>query len=69
MANVVLKIDGMTCGGCVASISGALKARPGVSGVTASLEDAEVSIQYDPDAIQLAALEQAIKDAGFDVQP
>lgn len=68
MASVALGVDGMTCGGCVASISQALKARPGVAGVTASLEDGQVLIQYDPQTIDVTALQQAIQSAGFEVR-
>lgn len=67
MATVAIKVEGMVCGGCVASISKALQARAGVSSVSASLDSGEVSIEFDADTIQLPELESAIEAAGFDV--
>ena len=37
MENVTLKVDGMTCGGCVASVERVLKAVPGVVAVKVQL--------------------------------
>ncbi len=67
MTSVALKVEGMVCGGCVASITNVLKAKSGVDGVTASLEDGEVSIQFDPEVIQVPELSAAIEAAGFNV--
>ena len=41
MQTTVLKITGMTCGGCVNGVTKALKAVLGVSDVFVSLEKAE----------------------------
>ncbi len=67
METVAVKVEGMVCGGCVSSITKALEARPGVGNVIASLDNGEVSIEFDPQAVQLPELESAIEAAGFDV--
>jgi copper chaperone len=67
MENVVLKVEGMTCGGCSGSVEKALNANDGVKSVSASHEQDQVSVEFDPGTIQLAAIEAAITDAGFDV--
>jgi len=67
MEKVELRVEGMTCGGCVKSIQNALNGRDGVSGATADLEAGTVSINFDPDVIQQGALKKAIVDAGFEV--
>jgi copper chaperone len=64
---VELKVEGMTCGGCVKSIKNALGARAGVSNTEANLESKLVTIEFDPAVIQRDGLVQAIEDAGFDV--
>lgn len=67
MERVELKVDGMTCGGCVKSIKNALGTRPGVSTTEADLATKIVTVEFDPAVIQRAGLVQAIEDAGFDV--
>ena len=67
MDKVELKVEGMTCGGCVKSIQNALNGRNGVNNAVADLEAGTVAIEFDGKVIQKSALEQAIVDAGFDV--
>ena len=67
MARVNIKVDGMTCGGCVNSIQNALRQHDGVVEASADLEDGSVTVEFDPENTGQAALEAAITDAGFDV--
>ena len=67
MATVELKVEGMTCGGCVKSVQNALASHDGVTSATADLESGKVSIDFDPGRIQQPALEKAIVEAGFEV--
>jgi copper chaperone len=62
-----LQVDGMTCGGCTSSVEKALTAQSGVKSATASIEEANVQIEFDPSKIQEAALRNVIEDAGFNV--
>jgi copper chaperone len=66
MSEVTIKIEGMSCGGCVRNISRALEALPGVTGAEVSLEQACAVVQYDPAATEVSAIRQAVEDAGFD---
>ena len=66
MENVVIKVGGMSCQGCVNSVTGALKAVPGVVSAEVSLEKGEARVAFDPAAVDLARLRQAVDDAGFD---
>ena len=43
MENTLIKIDGMSCQGCVKNITEVLKGLPGVSSVEVSLEAAQAS--------------------------
>ncbi|HHQ15101.1 MAG TPA: copper chaperone [Chromatiales bacterium] len=67
MEQIQLKVEGMTCGGCVKSIQNALSARDGVSDTKADLDSKTVTIEFDPARIQKDGLISAIEDAGFDV--
>lgn len=67
MEKIELKVEGMTCGGCVKSIQNALNGRKGVDNAVADLEAGTVAIEFDGKLIQRSTLEQAIVDAGFDV--
>jgi copper chaperone len=67
MTHVDIKVEGMTCGGCVNSIQNALRQRDGVLQAAADLDGGIVSVEFDPERIGQAALEAAITDAGFDV--
>ena len=67
MENVELKIDGMTCSGCVNSIQNALYRQDGVNKAVADIENSLVIVEFDPAVIKRDGLVEAIADAGFDV--
>jgi len=67
MEKIQLKVEGMTCGGCVKSIQNALTNRDGVNAATADLDSGMVTIEFNTKLIQRPALEKAILDAGFEV--
>ena len=66
METTVLKVDGMTCGGCVRSVTNVLKALPGVSDAQVSLEKSQVDVTFDPALANRAALRKAIEGAGYE---
>jgi copper chaperone len=67
MESVTLNVQGMTCGGCVASVTRVLKGVPGVTEAAVTLSPGVANVTYDPARTQPAALRAAIEDAGFDV--
>ena len=67
MENVTLKVDGMTCGGCVASVERVLKAVPGVVAVKVQLSPGRAEVNFDPARTQVAALKTAVEAAGYDI--
>lgn len=67
MQKTTIKIDGMTCTGCVNSVKKVLENIPGVDFADVSLEQAQVTIQYDAEKTNDNQLKEAIEDAGFDV--
>ena len=65
METVTLKVDGMTCGGCVASVTRVLKATPGVSDAVVELAAKRATVTFDPARTSVPALKSAIDDAGY----
>jgi copper chaperone len=66
MASVVVKVNGMKCGGCVKSVTNVLQELPGVSRVEVLLEPGEARVDYDPGQVQVESMKQAVADAGFE---
>ena len=67
MENATLNVRGMTCQGCVASVTRVLKAVPGVSDVVVTLQPGTATVVYDATRATLPVLKAAIEDAGYDV--
>ena len=67
METITMNVKGMTCGGCVASVTRVLKAMPGVSDVAVSLTPGTAKVTYDPAKTAAPALRTAVEDAGYDV--
>ena len=57
MENATLNVTGMTCQGCVASVTRVLKAVPGVSDVVVTLQPGTATVVYDADADDIAGAE------------
>lgn len=68
METITLKIDGMTCGGCVKSVQRVLNELAGVQQAEVSLNPAQAIITFNSAEISTAALIEAIEDAGFDAE-
>lgn len=67
MDKILIPVDGMTCGGCTSSVEKVLTGHDGVASATASLEGANVEVEFDSAVIAQGQIENAIRDAGFDV--
>ena len=66
METTTIKVGGMSCGGCVKSVTGVLTALDGVAKAEVSLEQKQAVVEFDAAKVSLAQLTQAIEDAGFD---
>lgn len=62
-----LRIAGMTCGGCVKSVTNVLKALPGVEQVDVSLEKGGATVRFDPARVGEPQFKAAVEDAGFEL--
>lgn len=67
MQTEVIKVNGMTCMGCVNSVKNVLEKIPGVNNANVSLEQQQVTIEYDDAKAHADQFRDAIKGAGFDV--
>ena len=65
METVRLRIEGMTCTGCVNSVARVLGALPGVAQADVSLTKARAKVTYDPAKTGVEAMKQAIERAGY----
>ena len=65
MENARISVQGMTCQGCVASVTRVLKAIPGVADVSVTLQPAAANVAYDAARTNVPALKAAIEDAGY----
>ena len=67
METTVLKVNGMTCGGCVRSVKNVLESIQGVNSAEVSLEKAQATVTYDPAKADVNAMREAVTDAGYQV--
>ena len=67
MADIILKITGMTCNGCVKSVTRVLEELDGVENVQVSLSGS-TNVVFDESKVSIAQLIEAIEDAGFEVE-
>ena len=67
MATVTLQVDGMTCQGCVASVTRVLMDIPGVANADVVLQKKAATVNFDSTKTNRNELKQAIEDAGYDV--
>ncbi len=67
MQSELLKVTGMTCGGCINNVTKALKAINGVGSVNVSLSAGEAAVQYDERLTSPDQLKSAVKSAGYGV--
>ncbi|BEV73479.1 MULTISPECIES: heavy-metal-associated domain-containing protein [unclassified Paludibacterium] len=66
MSQQVLQVQGMSCGGCAASVEKALKALDGVEAVAVDLPSGRVTVELAAE-LAPARLADAVRAAGFDV--
>ena len=67
MQTEVVKVKGMSCMGCVNKVKAGLENIAGVSSANVSLEQKQVTVQYDDTKAAPKQFTEAIKKAGFEV--
>jgi copper chaperone len=66
METTTIKVDGMSCGGCVKSVTGVLTALDGVAKADVSLEQKQAVVEFEPAKVTREQLKAVIEDAGFE---
>ncbi|MDX9829343.1 MAG: heavy metal translocating P-type ATPase [Anaerolineae bacterium] len=66
-AKADLPVTGMTCANCAATIERTLKRLDGVVAANVNLANERAHVEYLPGVTSLAAIQGAIRDAGYDV--
>ncbi|MCY0876920.1 MAG: heavy-metal-associated domain-containing protein [Firmicutes bacterium] len=66
MTKAVIGVKGMTCDGCVNSVTRALKAVPGVQTVSVSLEKEQAQVDFESGKASIDDLRRVVEEAGFD---
>ncbi|MCZ7402923.1 MAG: cation transporter [Candidatus Methanoperedens sp.] len=65
MTEIKIKIEGMMCGHCQASVTKAIASVKGVSATTVNLAGKEATVTYDPKITNVDAIKAAIVEAGY----
>lgn len=66
MEQVIIKIGGMSCQGCVKGVTAALQGVAGVQAAAVDLAAGEARVDFDPQQTSAVVLRQAVESAGFD---
>ncbi len=64
-----LAIAGMTCASCVARVERAVRKVPGVTEAGVNLATERATVTFDPQVVDVAAIQAAIGAAGYDAKP
>jgi len=64
-SSVELKVEGMTCQGCVRSVTKKLSGVAGVSSAVVDLAAGKATVQYDDSRSKVADLIGAVEQIGF----
>lgn len=68
METTIIKVEGMSCGGCVKSVTNVLTALPGVAKAEVSLDDKQARIEYEAGRVSIDDMKRVIVDAGFEAE-
>ncbi len=63
-----LQVDGITCSGCVSTLTRVLKDLPGVEDVSIDPESGRTQVRHDAGQVNGMHFREAIEDAGYDVE-
>ena len=64
MTKKAFSVTGMKCVNCKANVEKTIKALPGVFDAVVSLEDANVTVDYDETVVTPKAMKDAVVDLG-----
>lgn len=68
MEQVVLNVQGMSCGHCVKAVEGGVGELQGINEVKVDLGAAQVTVAFDASQVNVEAIKEAIEEQGYDVK-
>ncbi|MEI6603339.1 MAG: copper chaperone CopZ [Clostridia bacterium] len=68
MQKVIIAVEGMSCGHCVAAVNKAVGSLAGVANVDVSLQAKTATVEFDAAIVSLDEIKEAIEDQGYDVK-
>ncbi|MBI2999524.1 MAG: heavy-metal-associated domain-containing protein [Deltaproteobacteria bacterium] len=66
-SKVTLRVGGMSCASCVATIEGALSNLKGVSKAQVNFAAQKAQVEYDPAQVDLGLIAKAVRDVGYEL--
>jgi copper ion binding protein len=63
-----IKVNGMHCKSCVFAVENSIKDLDGVTDAKADLDTGVVNLEYDSDKVSKVDINEAVKEAGFQVE-
>lgn len=63
-----INVEGMSCNHCVECIKKAAGSLNGVIEVSVDLKEGKVTLEYDPERIDLETIKDIIEDQGYNVK-
>jgi copper chaperone len=67
MSELVMRIEGMSCGHCVSRVTKALQATPGVT--VKDVQVGSATVDHDGTQASIDAIVQSLDRAGYDAKP
>ena len=67
MTEESIKIEGMMCGHCQATVDKAIRSVNGVQDVNVDLEGKQARVVFDPASVDLDTIKSAVTKAGYNV--
>lgn len=64
---LIISVEGMSCGHCVNAVRSALESLPGVR--VASVEIGEARVTFDPARVERQSVVDAVEDQGYQAYP
>ena len=68
MNRVTLEAPDITCDHCIASIRKAVTKLPSVQFLEGNPDSKQVTLEYEPSAVQMEAVEEAMEEEGYPVK-
>jgi copper chaperone len=66
--NIILSVQGMSCGHCVNAIEGSVGQLDGVNQVNVKLDSAQVEVLFNESQVSIDKIKETIEDQGYEIE-